>query len=225
MRALRLIWDAVGGKLFLFPAAVSGGLALLDKTELGEVVMPITWLIVAMPLLLWLIVGLIIQALRLQERADLVPTPDWSMRDAFRYLMIGSTRALNTNPDAEGYYNDVQGDLADAARLGRLIIWGREHSDFRGGFRKVLQPFANEDWGRLQVALDTCVYDSPRGPQVVDYSTTQWTRYEDVQVCKAQIMAIWPKAGWLVLRKDPYFKRRKEFQEKELVIGKGHANK
>ena len=139
--------------------------------------------------------------------------------------MIESTRALNTNPDADGYYNDVQGDLADAAHLGRLIIWGRKHSEFRGGFRMVLQPFAKEDWGKLQVALDTCVYDSPRGPQVVDYSTTQWTWYEDVQVCKAQIMAIWPKAGWLALCKDPYFKSRKELQEEEIASGKGRMNK
>ena len=201
--------------MFILPAAASGGLALLERTALAGNVVPITWLLIAAPIVFWLIVGLIVEALRLQKIVELEPTADWPMKDAFQYVMLKCKRAINTNPKSDDYYTNVQGDIADAARQGRLTVWARECTQFQGGFRQVLQPFDKEDWGKLHVSLPTCIDATSNGARVIDYGDTKRKEYEDVQVCKAQVTTLWPKASWWEIHRDRYAIKRKEFQEQE----------
>ena len=215
MVALRILARAVGGKLFILPATLSGFFALLERFDVVVAAVPMIWLIVAAPVLFWLLGGLLIQAVSLQKKLDFDPVPDWSMQKAFQYLMLYSERSIGTNPDDEAFYTDIEGTLRDAARLGRLCVWARQVQTMRGGFQQTMIDLPQSDWEHLRISLPTCVYDQAESAFVIDYRTNPWTQYEDAQVNRSQVFGLWKKASWWKRWRDRSYKRRLAFYEKE----------
>lgn len=214
--SLRLLAEAVGGRWLILPTAASGLLAywkVLGMPDIGSV--PLTWIIPAVPLLLWVLGGLLLKATSLQRAADLDPEPNMSARDAFQHVMLHSKWALGRNPDDGNIYGDVDREIGKAARLGRLKVWGELKPKMRGGFAVRPSEFPAEDWEQLHFDYQSCVSLSPEGAIVVDYRKSEWIYYEKVEVSKTQVFNLWPKANWLERLKDRSRPRRLEFFREE----------
>jgi len=215
MVALRVLARAVGGKLFFLPATVSGIIAWLDYFGVVVADVPVIWFIVAAPVLFWLLVGLLIQAVSLQKNLDLDPVADWSMQKAFQHLMLYSEHSIGTDSDDDAFYTEIEVTLRDAARLGRLCVWARQVQTMRGGFRQTIMNLPQSDWEHLRISLPTCVHDQAESALILDYHTDPWTQYEHAQVNRSQVLNLWPKASWWRRWRDRRYKQRLAFYEKE----------
>ena len=70
-RLVHILWTAVGQRLFLLPATATGLLYWLGLFGLESKSIPLAWLIYPLPILAWLVVGLMRQAILLKKKVDL----------------------------------------------------------------------------------------------------------------------------------------------------------
>ncbi|MGH6661122.1 MAG: hypothetical protein ACREB6_06260, partial [Rhodospirillales bacterium] len=144
-------------------------------------------------------------------------SPDVSAREAFRHLMLDSKWALGRNPDDSGFYHDIERELKDAARLGKLKVWARLMPRMRGGYPKALEEIDPSRWNDMDFDLVTCMGGSDSAT-ITDHSTTNWIYYEDTQLNQAQILVNWPKANWFQKHQDRLYKERKRFYSNEAHV-------
>lgn len=211
----RILWSAVGRKLVFVPTAATGILYWLGELGLTGKTFPVTWLIYAAPLVIWLTGGLLKQAVSLQKKIDLDPVPDMSLQDAFQHTLLRSKRAIGTTPDDEHFYTDVESAIRDEARLGRLQIWARPIQTFPEGFRETLSPIDPVDWDHLKIDLPSCVYNSSESANISDYGASRTRYLEDARVNMLQIFNLWPYASWWERKRDPFYIRRAQWFEQE----------
>ncbi len=160
LRLAHILWESVGRKLVLLPIAATGLLYWFELFGLGPETIPLAWLIYSVPIFSWLIVGLVAQNISLQEKVDLDPTPNMSLRDAFQHTMLMSRFAIGTDPDDEDFYANIESEIRDKARLGQLAVWARPIQEMSGGFRQTLAAVSPEKWDQYRIDLPSCIYAS-----------------------------------------------------------------
>jgi hypothetical protein len=221
--AARLIWESVGRKLAILPVVIAAAVSHFEIAPGQEIVAgPIDvqarWIIAAAIIVMWLIAGLLIKAVKLQMSADLDPDPDFPGQEAFRYLLIDSKWAVGRKWSNGNLYVDVEGELRDKAHQGRLKIWARDAAKMRssgGGFRPTLMQIQPSEWIRLTFDLTSCVYKQWDSAHLVDVRADRSDQYGDVQMNRRQLMSVWPKAPWWEKWFDSDRKEREENYTKE----------
>jgi len=208
-----MLWKAVGGKLILLPGAVSALLGFFGFPMIGQFDNPVFWVIVASPLVLWLIGGLLIRAVKLQEKLDIVPHYDASASEAFRHLIMDAEWGIGKDASEDGFITDVEGELRDAARNGRLQVWARTIKTLKGGFKETLVPIPKEKWDFYKFDLPSCMFFGGRHASVSDYTKLPYTNYEDTRISRKQLILNWPKAGYIEKWRDNHYSGRREFYQ------------
>ena len=173
----------------------------------------LSWGWVFAPVAAWLLIAYVRRWMASQASIDC--NPNWSAKDAFRYLMVDSKWALKKNPDDGNIYIDVEGSLRDKARLGRLTVWARPKAQISGGLWKTMKKIGENEWDDLTFDLVSCVSDMSTSAHLVDLAQTQSDKYEDAHVNKEQMFFVWPEASFWERHRDPQFQRRIDFFEKE----------
>lgn len=143
--------------------------------------------------------------------------PDVSAREAFKHLMLDSKWALGKDPDIDGFYNLINGELKDAASLGTLKVWARVRPKMRGGYPEPLTEIEPSRWDKLTFDLPSCMAAGDTA-MLMDYSDSHWVYLEDAQLNKAQILANWPKANLFQKSMDKFYKDRKRFYSNESQV-------
>ena len=217
MRYLKMYWAAVGGKLFLVPSAASASLGFFGLPVTLTLGNPLFWVAVLSPVAIWSIIGLLNTAVNLQDKIDLVPQYDVSVREAFHHLIVDSKWVLGKDPHAENFYPEIEGVLRDAARNSRLKVWARAAPAMRGGggFIETLAEIPPREWRGARFDLPTCMdFTSP----FACMTKSSGDILEDVRVSQKQFLSIWPRANIFEKWNDPQYKRRKEFYRIESQV-------
>ncbi len=121
-RLLKLLWQSVGRKLVLLPIVTTALLAWLELFGTKDESVSLAWLIYPLPIIVWLIIGLLVQNLSLQRKIDLEIVPDISLQEAFQHAMLTSKWVLGKSPDDDDFYTSIESEIRDKARLGQLHI-------------------------------------------------------------------------------------------------------
>lgn len=147
---------------------------------------------------------------------ELKPVPDMSIRDAFKHILLYSKLAIGQDTDNEHYYDYPHREIIDKARIGRLNVWARKKQRYSGGFPEVLEPVSEEKWSNMAIDLPSMVYDEYETGIIRD--ETNWRdpiEFYDVQLNKAQVLELWPKAKKGDLKNDPLHEKRLAFFREE----------
>lgn len=132
------------------------------------------------------------------------------MREAFRHVLLNSKFALRTDPEAEGIYTNAELAIRDAARGGRIEVWGRPPLKAQGGFGRTLIDVPPEEWNHLVIDLPSVVCDSAMSAMLTGVPSCK-AHYEYVMVNKGQVLTLWPRANWWQRHRDPMRKPRLEW--------------
>lgn len=134
----------------------------------------------------------------LSLKDDLQPTD--SVRWLFQYMLTDSNwvvgRGVTPNDDHVSggkLYRDLQAELRDAARLGKLFVWGRPKEG--GPWKPPLVKFDAARWDHLQFDLPSCM-GLGGSAELSEWPPGQlnWSYFEDAQINRAQVLQIWSKA-------------------------------
>ena len=189
------------------------------------------WLVIPVLLGLSIIIITNVPVLRFWDYQTLVSNaiprdliPDISAREAFRHLMLDSkwsiSRYVETSEEGKAnntggkLYNELEAELRDKVRAGRLKIWARPQVKFSGGLIQTqieIEPSLMEG-ARFDLVSCMGMGESAR---IIDYTTQSWTVYEDVMINKAQMLFLWPKANWFEKKRDSTYEGRTKFFRKE----------
>lgn len=222
-----LVWESVGRKLFLVPAAVAGVIGYFDVLDIvsispnqpvsvGQTEIALKWAIAVVIILAWFVGGLFRQALALRMAADAVLSPDSSAKYAFQHLFAWSRWALGKNPREEAnYYGDVESELRDQAKLGRLTVWGRPYSELSGVLTSTLTEIEPGEWANLRFEMYSCATDGEPSARVLNTASTLEIAYDDVRVSRYQVRSTWPRAGFWERWRDQAFPSRLEFLRRD----------
>lgn len=179
-----------------------------------------------------ILVGLIVWAgiLTFHEQRKLAlpiaPKPDWSARDAFRFLMLDSKWALGKNVDLNKtrwtqedwkteLFAQVEVQLRDAASIGKLLVWGRPQGTSIIGLYTTMQLVDCHEWRRQRFDYISCLGIGETAKIVGNQGQVL---FDDVKVNKAQIFALWPKATIWEKCHDKYSKNRIKFCQNETQL-------
>lgn len=215
--AAMLLWRSVGGRWLLVPGFVSGCISLLaysGMTMPGNI--PLLWLLIAAPIILWVLAGLLLKAVSLQRQIDLHPLPDWSLVEAWKHLVLYSEWAIGRDFDAKktsytanewnrDLYAEAQRQLQDGANLGRLQFWGRPKQNVTIAAIKELR---FDDWSAVSIGV-AGVHGLADSAWLHSYATDD--TYMDVMVNKQQFLQLWPRPNWIKRMRDKKLAKRKEF--------------
>ncbi|MCH8082174.1 MAG: hypothetical protein IID52_07315, partial [Proteobacteria bacterium] len=98
MRYLQMLWKAVGGKMIVIPTTVATLLGVFGLSFDGQFANPLFWYVVATPIVIWAVFGLVHIAVKQKDQLDLDPEDDISVRFAFQHLIVDSKWVLGKRP-------------------------------------------------------------------------------------------------------------------------------
>lgn len=199
----------------LLPIVATALLAWLELFGAKDESVPLAWLIYPLPIIVWLMVGLLVQNLSLQKKVDLDHIPDISLQEAFQHVMLYSKWALGKSPDDDDYYISIESEIRDKARLGLLRVWARPIQEMSGGFRQTQSEVRPEKWDHYRVDIPSCVYDPEPSALIMDYTNRKWLRLDDAMANRQQVLKLWPKANWWERERDPEYVHRSKYFEEE----------
>jgi len=141
------------------------------------------------------------------------PEPNWTLREAFKYLMLDSKWSIGrkVNPFSSGSgpadpYNDMKATINKAIMESKIKFWYQHNTEF-----------GPKDVDDFDIDLTNCM-GSGDSAVLRLFSEGDWTRFDDVMVNKRQFISVWPKANWYQKYKDKdlyilrYLFYQKEYQ-------------
>ena len=130
--------------------------------------------------------------------------PDLPGRDAFRYLILDSKWAANRGAGAKGFELGFEAEeiVRDAARIGRIKVWGRAKQRLRSTGNNALYQLPQEFWNDGRIDPLTFIYESLGTVSAATPFGAPTVLIEDVQFNRRRFLHEWPRRSWPFRRFD-----------------------
>ncbi len=168
-------------------AQYPGLLAVTIGVILGTWVIPDCWRLVSR---------------RLDERGE--RWPDLPGRVAFRYLILDSRWAANRAAGAKGLGLGYEAEevVRDAARIGRIKVWGRDKQKLRSARSNALYELPQAFWKDGRIDPLTFIYESLGTVSAARPFGAPTELIEDVRFSRRGFLAEWPRRPWALRMLD-----------------------
>jgi hypothetical protein len=124
--------------------------------------------------------------------------PNWQGRDAFQYLVLDSKWAANKGPGAKGFElaHEAEEIVRDAARTGRIKVWGRDKQRLRSVGNNALYELPQDFWKDGRIDPLTFIYESLGNVSAARPFGAPTVLVEDLQFNRRSFLNEWPRRSW-----------------------------
>jgi hypothetical protein len=124
--------------------------------------------------------------------------PNLPGRDAFQYLILESKWVANRGPGAKGFELAYEAEemVRDAARIGRIKVWGRDKQRLRPVGNNALHELPQEFWKDGRIDPLTFIYKSLGNVSAARPFGAPTVLIEDLQFNRRSFLNEWPRRSW-----------------------------